>query len=376
MAKTPTGIEGSAAGAAAVAATALPAIDFAAIDAGRLPALLRAMPKAELHIHIEGSLEPEMIFALARRNGVALGYPDVESLRAAYAFTDLQSFLDIYYAGASVLLEEADFFDMGWAYLQRAAADNVRHVEMFFDPQTHTERGVAIDAVVDGLVRALDRAQAELGVSGSLILCFLRHLSEADACAVLEQAQGALRRHAGRIVGVGLDSSEHGNPPEKFARVFAQARALGLRPVAHAGEEGPPAYIRTALDVLQVQRIDHGVRCLEDPALVQRLVRARIPLTVCPLSNVKLCVFPTLQAHNLGRLLDAGLVVTLNSDDPAYFGGYLNQNFIATFAALPLDARAAYTLARNSFTASFLPPQDQARHIAALDAAFAAAAAG
>jgi adenosine deaminase len=353
---------------------ALPAIDFAAISGERLPALLQAMPKAELHIHIEGSLEPEMIFALARRNGVVLGYPDVEALRAAYAFTDLQSFLDVYYAGASVLLEEPDFFDLGWAYLQRAAADNVRHVEMFFDPQTHTERGVAVDTVVDGLVRALDRAQAELGISGSLILCFLRHLSEADAFVVLEQAQGALRRHAGRIVGVGLDSSEQGNPPEKFARVFAQARALGLRPVAHAGEEGPPAYIRTALDVLQVQRIDHGVRCLEDPALVQRLVRAQIPLTVCPLSNVKLCVFPTMQAHNLGRLLDAGLVVTLNSDDPAYFGGYLNQNFIATFAALPLDARHAYTLARNSFTASFLPSQDQARHVAALHAAFASAA--
>jgi adenosine deaminase len=346
-------------------------IDFDAIAREHLAALLAAMPKAELHIHIEGSLEPELIFALAQRNGVRLPYPNVEALRAAYRFTDLQSFLDIYYAGASVLLQEQDFFDLAWAYLQRAAAEHVVRAELFFDPQTHTARGVPIDAVVRGLSRACTRAQSELGVSAALILCFLRHLSEDDALATLDAAL-PLREH---FIGVGLDSGERGNPPQKFARVFAQARDAGLHLVAHAGEEGPPAYIEAALDVLQVERIDHGVRCVESPALVQRLARTQIPLTVCPLSNVKLCVFDALAQHNLPALLAAGLKVTLNSDDPAYFGGYLNQNFIDTFAALPqLGAREAYTLARNAVEASFAGSSDKARWLAQIDAAFMEAA--
>lgn len=336
-----------------------------------LPSLLRAMPKAELHIHIEGSLEPELIFKLAQRNGVTLAHGSEQALREAYAFSDLQSFLDIYYAGASVLLKEPDFFDMAWAYFQRAAADHVVRAEVFFDPQTHTERGVPMHTVITGLSRACQRAQAELGISADLILCFLRHLSEDDAMATLEQAL-PLRAH---FVGVGLDSSERGHPPEKFARVFARARELGLNVVAHAGEEGPPEYIWTALDVLKVQRIDHGVRCLEDPALVQRLVAERMPLTVCPLSNVKLCVFKTLADHNLPALLDAGLCVTLNSDDPAYFGGYINDNFIATFEALPqLGRQHAYTLAANSFEASFAPAGHKAQWRRQLDEVFANAA--
>jgi adenine deaminase len=345
-------------------------IDFDAIPRGRLPALLRRAPKAELHIHIEGSLEPELIFKLAERNGVALAYPGVEALRAAYAFTDLQSFLDIYYAGASVLLREQDFFDMAWAYFERAAADNVVHAELFFDPQTHTARGVDIGAVIGGLHRACRRAQAELGLSASLILCFLRHLSEEDALATLDAAL-PFRNH---FIGVGLDSGERGNPPEKFARVFARARELELKLVAHAGEEGPPAYIESALDVLKVQRIDHGVRCLESPRLVERLAAGRIPLTVCPLSNVKLCVFNTMAQHNLPALLAAGLCATVNSDDPAYFGGYINDNFIATFEALPqLGAREAYQLLRNSFEASLAPAGAKTAWIARLDAAFSAA---
>ena len=342
-------------------------IDFSAIPAARLPALLRAMPKAELHMHIEGSLEPELIFALAARNGVALPYPNVDALRAAYAFTDLQSFLDIYYAGASVLLKEEDFFDMGMAYLTRAAADHVVHAELFFDPQTHTERGVPIATVIKGLARACETARRELGVSALLILCFLRHLSEAAAFATLDAALP----YRDKIIGVGLDSSERGNPPEKFARVFAKAAATGLKCVAHAGEEGPPEYIRTALDVLKVQRIDHGVRCLEDAALVARLARERVPLTVCPLSNVKLCVFKHLREHNLAELLDAGLCATVNSDDPAYFGGYMNQNLVETFEALPqLGAKQAYQLARNSFEASFIDDAAKAGFIARLDACF------
>jgi adenosine deaminase len=335
-----------------------------------LHALLRAMPKAELHIHIEGSLEPELIFALAQRNGVALPYASVDALRAAYAFTDLQSFLDIYYAGASVLLKERDFFDMASAYFDRAAADNVVHAELFFDPQTHTDRGVPFEVVIQGLARACAQAQVRHGISASLILCFLRHLSEEAALATLEQAL-PYREY---FIGVGLDSSERGHPPEKFARVFARARELGLRLVAHAGEEGPAAYIWSALDVLKVQRIDHGVRSLEDPALVQRLAAERVPLTVCPLSNVKLCVFKTMADHNLPALLDAGLCATVNSDDPAYFGGYMNDNFIATFDALPQLGRAqAYALARNSFEAAFATASDKARWVAQLDTVFAGA---
>ncbi|MCC7455719.1 MAG: adenosine deaminase [Nitrospira sp.] len=347
-------------------------IDFDRIPRSALPALLQRMPKAELHIHIEGSLEPEMIFRLAQRNGVPLPYADVEALRRAYAFTDLQSFLDIYYAGASVLLKEEDFFDMAFAYLQKAAADHVVHAEIFFDPQTHTDRGVSIEAVIVGLSHAMRRAHAELGIGSALILCFLRHLSEEAAFAVLEQAL-PYRHH---FVGVGLDSSERGHPPEKFARVFARCRELGLRVVAHAGEEGPPAYIETALDLLRVQRIDHGVRCVESPALVQRLARERMPLTVCPLSNVKLCVFESMAAHNLPALLAQGLCVTVNSDDPAYFGGYVNDNFRALFDAHPqLDARAAWQLAHNSFEASFADAAHKARWQGALDAVFVQAAA-
>jgi adenosine deaminase len=333
----------------------------------KLETLLRQMPKAELHLHIEGSLEPELIFRLAERNHVKLAYPSVEALRRAYAFTDLQSFLDIYYAGASVLLKAEDFFDMAFAYFERAAADQVVHAELFFDPQTHTARGVSIGAVIEGLEHACRRAHAEFGITSKLILCFLRHLSEDEAFATLEQALPH-RRH---FIGVGLDSSERGHPPEKFARVFARCRELGLHVVAHAGEEGPPAYIWNALDVLKVQRIDHGVRSLEDPALVKRLAAERMPLTVCPLSNVKLCVFKTLAEHNLPALLDAGLVATINSDDPAYFGGYINENFVQTFAALPqLTVAHALTLANNSFEASFAPQADKERWERQLDEVF------
>ena len=330
--------------------------DFSKIPRERLPELLRTMPKTELHLHIEGSLEPELIFQLAQRNGVKLAYPSVEALRKAYAFTDLQSFLDIYYAGASVLLKEEDFFDMAMAYFRRAQADNVVHAELFFDPQTHTERGVSFETVIKGLTRACETAKRDLGISSLLIMCFLRHLSEEAAFATLEDAL-PWRAH---FVGVGLDSGERGNPPEKFARVYAKCRELGLRLVAHAGEEGPAEYIWNALDVLQVERIDHGVRCVEDPKLVQRLAAERVPLTVCPLSNVKLCVFKTLDQHNLATLLDAGLCVTVNSDDPAYFGGYINQNFLETFESLPaLGAREAYQLALNSIDASFAPAVDK-----------------
>ncbi len=343
------------------------AMKLDAIPREHLPSLLRAMPKAELHIHIEGSLEPELIFSLARRNGLNLRYTSVEELRAVYAFTDLQSFLDIYYAGASVLLKEQDFEDMGMAYFERAAADNVVHSEIFFDPQTHTARGVSFQTVINGLTHACERAHSELGVSAALIMCFLRHLSEEEAFATLEEALP----FRGRFIGVGLDSSERNHPPEKFARVFARCRELGLHLVAHAGEEGPPAYIWSALDVLKVERIDHGVRCVEDPALVQRLARERIPLTVCPLSNVKLCVFRSHAEHNLAALLGAGLCATVNSDDPAYFGGYINRNFSTTFAALSaLTARHAYQLASNSFEASFADVADKQRWQRALDAYF------
>jgi len=321
-----------------------------------LTELVRKMPKAELHIHIEGSLEPELIFALAKRNKVHLDYASIDALRAAYAFTDLQSFLDIYYAGASVLLQEQDFFDMTWAYLLRAQADQVRHTEIFFDPQTHTARGVDLGVVIGGIDRALQQGRTELGISSALILCFLRHLSEEDAFETLKQALP----YRDKFIGIGLDSSERGNPPEKFAKIFAHCRGLGLHLVAHAGEEGPPDYIRTALDLLQVERIDHGVRCLEDTELTKRLLQERIPLTVCPLSNVKLRVFDQMRDHNLLALLDAGVLAMINSDDPAYFGGYLNDNFNACFAALPLQRQHAYQLARNSFSAAFLDlPQKQ-----------------
>jgi adenosine deaminase len=291
----------------------------------------------------------------------------VEALRAAYAFTDLQSFLDIYYAGASVLLHEQDFYDMARAYLDRAVADNVVHTEIFFDPQTHTERGVAMETVINGLYRACRDAQIEQGISSSLILSFLRHLSEESALQTLEAAL-PLRD---RFIGVGLDSSELGNPPEKFARVFARCKQLGLHLVAHAGEEGPPAYIWGALDVLNVERIDHGVQSEQDALLMQRLVKEQIPLTVCPLSNLKLCVIKDLADHNLPRLLAAGLKVMINSDDPAYFGGYVNENYTQLFAATGMGAPEAYQLARNSLEASFASEAQKAEWIAKLDAIFA-----
>ncbi|MCB9684649.1 MAG: adenosine deaminase [Alphaproteobacteria bacterium] len=318
-----------------------------------LDTLCRRLPKAELHLHIEGTFEPELMFAIAARNGLRIPYGSVEEVRAAYEFDDLQSFLDIYYQGASVLLTEQDFHDLAWAYLQRAAADGVGHAEIFFDPQTHTDRGVAFETVLDGLWSALRRAEHELGMSSALILCFLRHLSPEAAMATLEQALP----HRDRIVGVGLDSSERGRPPSLFREVFDRARAAGFRAVAHAGEEGPPAYVSEALDLLHVARVDHGVRAIEDEALMQRLVDDGVPLTVCPLSNVKLRVFDTLADHVLGRMLARGVRVTVNSDDPAYFGGYVAENFARTAEALHLGHAELATLAKNSFEASFLPPE-------------------
>jgi len=335
------------------------------ISPDRLPDLLRAMPKAELHMHIEGSLEPDMIFAMGQRNGVPLSYPSVEALRQAYVFNNLQEFLDIYHAGTTVLKSEQDFFDMTDAYLARARADNVLHTEIFFDTQTHTGHGTSAETVVNGLYRACQEAPSRHGMTASLILCFLRHLSEAEAFECLEQVP--LRD---KIVGIGLASSEVGHPPEKFAKVFARARELGFRLVAHAGEEAPPAYIWSALDVLKVERIDHGVQAIHDAALMQRLAKDRVPLTVCPLSNLKLCVFPTLKEHNLQRMLDAGIMATVNSDDPAYFGGYINDNFTQTFAALGMTSAHAYQLARNSFDASFIEPSQRQRYVQQLDAVF------
>ena len=329
------------------------------ISPERLPELLRRIPKAELHIHIEGSLEPEMIFKLGQRNGVSLPYASVQALREAYAFTNLQSFLDIYYAGASVLLKEQDFYDMAWAYLEKAALDNVIRAEIFFDPQTHTARGVSMQTVVTGLSRACKDAKAGLGVDAELILCFLRHLSEEEAFETLEAAL-PYRDH---FIGVGLDSSEVGHPPEKFERVFKRCKDIGFRLVAHAGEEGPPEYIWSALDVLNVERIDHGVQSLRDTALMQRLAKDRIPLTVCPYSNQKLKVFPDLRDHNLRQLLDAGLCAMINSDDPAYFGGYMNDNWLGTFAALNLSAEHAVQLAKNSFEASFCSAEQKRSYI-------------
>jgi adenosine deaminase len=324
-----------------------------------LQELIRRIPKAELHIHIEGSLEPELMFELARRNGITLPYRSVAELRRAYQFSDLQSFLDLYYQGAAVLQHERDFYDMTMAYLRRSASQNVRHTEIFFDPQTHTTRGVAFATVLGGIDSAIRDAEREAGITSMLILCFLRHLSAAAAMQTLEQALP----FKDRIVAVGLDSSELGNPPSKFAAVFARARDEGFLTVAHAGEEGPPSYIREAVELLDVSRIDHGVRCLEDPALVEELRRRRIPLTVCPLSNVKLRVFPTLEDHNLRKLLQRGLLVTVNSDDPAYFGGYVAENFLAVQQALRLTEEEIRQLARNSFEASFLTPERKQFHI-------------
>lgn len=321
------------------------------------------LPKVELHLHIEGSLEPELMFALAERNGVDLPYASVEEVRAAYDFSDLQSFLDIYYAGACVLLKEQDFYDLTWAYLLRCQADEVCHTEIFFDPQTHTDRGVAFETVVEGISRALADGREKLAISSHMILCFLRHLSAEAAMETLEQALPC----RDRIIGVGLDSSERGHPPEKFVEVFDRARAEGFLTVAHAGEEGPPAYIEQALDLLKVKRIDHGVRCTEDQALVRRLQQEQMPLTVCPLSNIKLRVFDRLEEHNLKQLLDAGLCVTINSDDPAYFGGYIGQNFRESAEALGLEMDDLEKLARNAVTASFLDEGGKADLMARID---------
>ncbi|NML92170.1 adenosine deaminase [Novosphingobium olei] len=329
-----------------------------------LDRFIAGLLKAELHLHIEGSLEPELMFALAERNGVTIPYASVEDVRAAYAFSNLQDFLDIYYAGASVLLTEADFHDLAMAYFDRAAADGVRHAEIMFDPQTHTDRGIAFAAVIEGLLSAMAEAEAKHGLTSALILSFLRHLSEEAAFETLAMAEPWLDR----IAAVGLDSSEIGHPPSKFARVFAAARAKGLKLVAHAGEEGPPAYVYEALDLLHVDRIDHGNRALEDEALVQRLAGEGMTLTVCPLSNHKLCVVGDLADHPIDHMLAEGLKATINSDDPAYFGGYVADNYRAVARARGLSREALVQLARNSFTGSFLPPEAVAMHLAAIDA--------
>jgi adenosine deaminase len=329
-----------------------------------LDTFIAGLPKAELHLHIEGSLEPELMFALATRNGVSIPFASVEDVRAAYDFSNLQDFLDIYYAGANVLLKREDFHDLAMAYFTRAAADGVLHAEIMFDPQTHTDRGVAFSEVIEGLLSAMAAAEAEFGLTSSLILSFLRHLSEDAAFATLAEAEPWL----GRIEAVGLDSSEVGHPPEKFARVFAAAREKGLKITAHAGEEGPPEYVHQALDLLGVHRIDHGNRALEDPALIERLVREGMTLTVCPLSNHKLCVVDDLADHPIDAMLAHGLKATINSDDPAYFGGYVADNYRAVAAARGLDRDALATLARNSFTGSFLPEEAVAAHLARIDA--------
>jgi adenosine deaminase len=329
---------------------------------------IRGLPKAELHLHIEGSLEPEQMFEFARRNRVSLPFATVEEVRAAYAFGNLQDFLDIYYQGAAVLRTEQDFHDLAMAYFRRVAADGCRHVELFFDPQTHTDRGLPFSVAVEGLLSGMAEAKASLGITSKLILCFLRHLDEDAAFATLKAAEPYLDR----IAGVGLDSSEVGHPPSKFARVFAAARERGLKLVAHAGEEGPPEYVWEALDVLGVDRIDHGNRSLEDAALVERLARSEMTLTVCPLSNLKLCVVDDLKAHPLKRMLGLGLTATINSDDPAYFGGYLAENWIQTANAVGLTREELVTLAKNSFTGSFLTPAEAAPHLAAIDAYVAA----
>jgi adenosine deaminase len=325
--------------------------------------LIKGIPKAELHLHIEGSLEPELMFELAERNGVELPYSSVEEVRQAYQFSDLQSFLDIYYAGAGVLQQTEDFYDLTWAYLERMHSEHVRHVEIFFDPQTHTDRGISINTVITGIYNALDDAREQFGITSFLILCFLRHLSEESALATLEAALP----FRDWIEGIGLDSSEVGFPPENFERAFARAAENGLRKVAHAGEEGPPEYIWQALDLLGVSRIDHGVRCTEDQKLVQRLVQKQMPLTVCPLSNIKLRVFDKMADHNLKKMLDQGIRVTINSDDPAYFGGYMIDNFLATQKGLNLSEQDIVEIAKNGFRSSFLPQDIIESHLQSID---------
>lgn len=328
-----------------------------------MKSFIERMPKAELHLHIEGTLEPELMFEFASRNQVTLPYQSPEQVKKAYEFSDLQSFLDIYYQGTRVILRDRDFYDLAWAYLRKAQEQNVRHAEVFFDPQAHTERGVPMPAIIEGLHHAFREGERQFGISSELILCFLRHLSASEAMQTLEAALPYRKYFA----GVGLDSSERGHPPEKFTAVFARARKEGLFVVAHAGEEGPPDYVWQALDVLQASRIDHGVRCIEDPALVARLVSQRVPLTVCPLSNIRLRVFDAIENHNLRQLLAAGLCITINSDDPAYFGGYINENFLAIHNAFDLSKDELRALARNSFEAAFLPEEQKRRVLGELD---------
>ncbi|EKO3468097.1 adenosine deaminase [Vibrio fluvialis] len=318
---------------------------------------IQQLPKVELHLHIEGSLEPELMFDLAQRNQIAIPFSSPDEVRAAYQFSNLQSFLDIYYQGANVLIHEQDFFDLTWAYLLRCQQDNVMHTEIFFDPQTHTARGIAFETVINGITQALEKGQQELGISSQLIMCFLRHLSEADAMLTLQQALP----YKDKIVGVGLDSSEQGHPPEKFQQVFRQAREAGFIAVAHAGEEGPALNIRNAIDLLGVQRVDHGVRCVEDATLVQELQETRMPLTVCPLSNLKLKVFTEMEQHNIVELLRQGLCVTINSDDPAYFGGYMTDNFMAVANAHPMSHQELAQFTLNAIEASFISDAEKAR---------------
>ena len=324
---------------------------------------IRDIPKAELHIHIEGSLEPDLMFEIAERNKLVFPFNSIKEVRSAYQFTHLKSFLDVYYEGASVLMQERDFYDMTWAYLKRAHGQNVRHTEIFFDPQTHTNRGISFETIITGIHRALVDAQRLLGISSKLIMCFLRHLSADLAMDTLKQALSFKEW----IVGVGLDSCEVGHPPEKFTRVFDKALEEGFVTVAHAGEEGPAEYVRQALEKLKVSRIDHGVRCVSDTQLVKKLVEERVPLTVCPLSNVRLRVFDSIKKHNLKHMLDMGLCVTVNSDDPAYFGGYITENFLAVQEALNLNHDDIYRLVKNSFEATFLDKQRKQGLITELD---------
>lgn len=325
---------------------------------------IKKLPKAELHLHIEGSLEPELMFKLSERNKVDIPFKSVEEVRAAYEFDNLQSFLDIYYAGAAVLIQEQDFYDLTWEYLERCKEDNVIHTEIFFDPQTHTDRGISFDTCINGIHKALQDGESKLGITSKLIMCFLRHLDEEAAFKTLEQA----KPHLDKIVAVGLDSSEVGHPPSKFEKVFAEARNLGLLTVAHAGEEGPPEYIWEALDLLKVSRIDHGVRSLEDEELVTRLAAEKVPLTVCPLSNIKLCVFDKMSDHNYRSLLQKGLMATINSDDPAYFGGYMNQNFFETAEALELTKEELAISSKNAFNASFISDELKNKYCSLVDA--------
>ncbi|ESK41184.1 adenosine deaminase [Acinetobacter nectaris CIP 110549] len=321
--------------------------------------LIQALPKAELHVHIEGTFEPELMFEIAQRNAVDIPYKTVDEVKQAYNFHNLQSFLDIYYAGAKALIHEKDFYDLTWAYFKKCKEDHVVHTEIFFDPQTHTVRGIAFETIFNGIFKACQDAKEKLDISSELIMCFLRHLSEEEAFEVLEQAL-PFKAH---IIGVGLDSSELGHPPIKFELVFSKAKEEGFLIVAHAGEEGPAEYIWQALDLLHVNRIDHGVRSEEDPKLLKRLIKERMPLTVCPLSNLKLCVIEDMKEHNIKRLLDLGLCVMVNSDDPAYFGGYMNENFYAIDRALDLGEARIKQLAINSFEASFLPEQEKKKWI-------------